>query len=433
MYLMLNPLSMGSQRRRDAGVLWYGVEWDLSNSAPECTRIGNMDLHRALPVQESMTAVLLQDDGSESYTLDPADWTRRVGGTASNLDGTDGQVMVRVPGFYFRAESEGTVRRWMISPYALDGFDLVPSQYISAYEAALDRANGKLASVVNAAAQYRGGANQSAWDAQSNTMLGKPVTSTSRTGFRSYARARGAGWEMYNYPAHRALMILFVTEYATRNSQESVNYALDSDGYRQGGLGYGCANLNWSTWSAFNGNYPVLNCGLSDSLGTATGEVLYDMPSDYGTLTTQANRYRGIENPFGHLWKNADGINVQVFADGETDPSSYAWVSDDPATWNDSDYTGYSNAGSLPRSNGYIREMLAGHVVPANTTGAGSTTYWCDYFYTSLPSSGESLRTVLFGGSAHSGSYAGLGYSTTNASPSLAHAPFGSRLCYLPA
>ena len=64
--------------------------------------------------------------------------------------------------------------------------------------------------------------------------------------------------------------------------------------------------------------------------------------------------------------------------------------------------------------------------------GGGSTTYFCDYFYTNIPSSGEAERGVLFGGAASYGASAGFVYAHTNNAPSYANANFGSRLCFDP-
>ena len=64
--------------------------------------------------------------------------------------------------------------------------------------------------------------------------------------------------------------------------------------------------------------------------------------------------------------------------------------------------------------------------------GAGSTTYFSDYFYTNIPASGEAQRGVLFGGSSHLGASAGVSYSTTYNAASNSTATIGSRLCFLP-
>ena len=115
---------------------------------------------------------------------------------------------------------------------------------------------------------------------------------------------------------------------------------------------------------------------------------------------------------------------MKTDADGGT---SRCYVCDDPSKFSDSGYDGYREIGLLPRSNGYINEMLFGEFMPIDN-GGGSTTYWCDNFYTSVTSS--SLRTVLFGGHALSGSAAGLACSHSDYSPSYTYAAFGSRLCF---
>lgn len=64
--------------------------------------------------------------------------------------------------------------------------------------------------------------------------------------------------------------------------------------------------------------------------------------------------------------------------------------------------------------------------------GAGSTTYFCDYFYTSIPASGVSERGVLFGGVADRGAYAGFVFAGTYHAATYAYATVGSRLCFFP-
>ena len=66
----------------------------------------------------------------------------------------------------------------------------------------------------------------------------------------------------------------------------------------------------------------------------------------------------------------------------------------------------------------------------ASVVGGGSTTYWCDYFYTNIGS--NALRGVLFGGNTDSGAPAGFGYANASLAPSDATASVGSRLCFIP-
>lgn len=73
-----------------------------------------------------------------------------------------------------------------------------------------------------------------------------------------------------------------------------------------------------------------------------------------------------------------------------------------------------------------------GENMPAEV-GASSTTYFADYFYTSLPTTGESQRGVLFGGAAVNGARAGFSCAHTLNAASNTNANVGSRLCFLPA
>lgn len=426
--------SGGAGRKVTEATHAYGVQWDVTNSNPAVTRIGNLGLHATLPIHSQMRGCVLLDNGHVNYYFKPDDWTKKADGTVANLDGTDGQVMVRIPTFYWKFETDGNVRRVMMSEFPISGYSQVPSLYVSAYEAAIDRTNLKLASVINLSTQFRGGNNNAAWDAAANTLLGRPATAISRTSFRTYARNRGLGWQMYFNLAHKALFWLFVVEFATRNSQAPVNGALTAEGYRQGGLGDGVTTANSTEWSNFSSYYPFIPCGASNSLGNFTGEVPVEVV-DFGgagvNRTFNVPRYRGIENPFGHIWKNTDGITFNIQADS-SGGESQVWVSDDPATWNDSNFTGYTKVGLLARTEGFMKEAVFGETgeFAPKTLGAGSTTWYCDYAYTNIPASGEAIRTLLLGGSASYGSSAGFGFSSSYFSPSFTYANLGSRLCY---
>ena len=84
------------------------------------------------------------------------------------------------------------------------------------------------------------------------------------------------------------------------------------------------------------------------------------------------------------------------------------------------------------RAEGYAKEMIFGEFgdLIASVVGGGSTTYWCDYFYTNIGS--NALRGVLFGGRTHNGAPAGFGFAAANYAPSNTDALVGSRLCFIP-
>ena len=424
-------------------VLWYGVEWDVTESDSAVTRIGNMDLHRSLPIQSGMYRCILNDDGEEVYKLGADDSTKKEDGvTAAVLDGTDGMVMVRIPTFYAKFVRDGNKRRVLISENNLPGFIKMGGCYISAYEATIDRTTSgipKLASVVNETANFRGGNNNAEWDGTYRSLLGMPTTSTSLTNFRTYARNRKADnteWNCMDYHAYKSLYWLYVVEYANRNCQLDFNDALTSEGFRQGGLGVGVANINGTKWSTFNGYYPFIKCGYTNSLGNKTGVVAYTMPDEYDAetpLTTYVPSYRGVENPFGHIWKWTDGLHIKTQSE-KAGGRSILYAADDPASYQDSNYDGYEEISDIARTEGYVKDILFddGDMLPTVTTGSSSTKDFSDYFYTNVPASGETLRGVLFGGSAYSGAAAGFAFARTFFAPSYASASIGSRLCFIP-
>lgn len=416
---------------------WYGIEWDTEVSSPAVTRIGNMDLHRTLPIQSRMRGCLLDDNGKVTKYLNPKDWTGEV------RDGSRGQVMVEIPMHYRRCETEGTKRRVKLSEYHLPGFLPIPRMYPSAYEASLQRSTKKLCSVVNTDPDFRGGNNNAAWDGTYRSLLGRPATTINRTNFRTYARNRNnaatAEWNLYTYHVHKALFWLFTVEYATLNSQAAFNAELTSEGYRKGGLGAGVSDWSSSDWKNFNGYYPFVPCGHTDSLGNRTGVVSYTAKNDDESITKTFDvpRYRGVENPFGHIWKWTDGCNIQVSATQENGGTglSKAFICHDPANFQDSNYANYSHVGNIDRAGGFVKEVLfgvGGEILP-KTTGGGSTTYFCDEHYINIPSSGEALRGLLFGGAAHLKSGAGFDSAFSYYAPSGNDAPLGSRLCFIPA
>ena len=424
---------------------WYGIEINEANTSPDVTRIASdmtehdgTYLHAVLPVHAKIRGCLLLDNGTVNYYLDAADWSKKADGTASNLTGADGQVMIEWPDFYYKVETDypsAGKHQIKISCSALAGFTKYPKHYVSAYQAAMDRINSKLSSVKNTTTQYRGGNNTSAWDAAANSLLGKPATNISRTNFRTYARNRGSGFNAYGYNDHKWLFWLFAIQYATLNSQKAVNATKTAQGYFQGGLGNGVSNANSTEWNNFCGNNPFIPCGASDSLGNGSGEVNYTV-TDFGgagiNRTFTVPRFLGHENPFGHIWMILDGININIQA-ADSGGESQVFVADNPSSWNDANYTGYTNRGLMHRANGYMNKALLGagaEFVPseAGISGSGTGTYYCDYFYTSIPASGSNLRMLVVGGDAKSGARGGFACSASNYAPSDAIVYVGSRL-----
>ena len=512
----------------------YGVEWDVTVASPDLKRIGSYDLHRLLPIQSKMKGCLLDDNGRVTEYLNPNDWS------ANDLSGASGQVMVEIPQHYRKFNTLGNIRQCLLSEYPLNGYHLVKKQYISAFEASIQRSTGKLCSVKNTDVDYRGGYDQIAWDGTYRSQLGMPVTSINRTDLRIAARKRNnsttAEWNCMDYNMYKNVAWLFIVEYATLNSQKTFNAQKEANGFSQGGLGNGVTNINITKWNNFNSNYPFIPCGYTASSGNNTAIKLFTMPFEYDagkktpylgqfSLTTQYHvndwvssgndlykciqdslgneitnteyftkidqtlenyqgifsldiqyyvnnytssgndlykcikdslgnnitnteyftkitrtttnipTYRGIENLFGHIWKITDGINIDIKTDIDGGTSK-VYVANDPSIYNDNNYNGYELRGLESRVSGFTKEMIIGEfgdIIPilCGTADSGSSSFWCDYHYTSLSSS--SLRMVLFGGLAYAGSAAaGFGCAYSYCVPSDSNAHFGSRLCFIP-
>ena len=417
---------------------YYGIQKDLSASATACTRVGDEALHRSLPIQSKMRRCLLADDGHVVTYLGASDSTKTDTGATADLTGASGQYMVEIPKHYVKFELDGAVLTALFSEYALPGFIEIPKHYTSAVEATVQRSTNKLSAVCNTTADYRGGGNNSSRDEQDNTDLGKPATSISLTNFRAYAANRGEGWTPNAYGPTKAIFWLYVCEYANFNCQLAYNANLDADGFHQGGLGDGVTTVASGDWNTFNGYYPIIPCGVTNSLGNATGVVSYALPASFGngSVTVSVPSYRGIENPFGHIWKWTDGILCNIQSEGSGGKSLlYTAPEFDPSKFASSITDDYTMRGELPRSSGYVKALLIGEFgeMMPKTVGGSSSTYVGDNFYTDIPSSGEATRGVLFGGYATNGAYAGFAYAHTNYAPTGTDARIGSRLCFIPA
>nr|DAL74916.1 MAG TPA: tail collar fiber protein [Bacteriophage sp.] len=407
----------------------YGVEWDTASSSPDGVRVGNMQLHRELPVQSKMRRCLLDRDGGVKEYLD-----NELSWGGSYLDYA---VMTEIPEHWYKLYFNGTKFRKMLSEIPLPGYKHVDKFYISTYEARMYRTDNLLCSAAGASklsdpnsTNFRGGDNTAEWDDTYRSLLGRPVTNLTRDQFRQAARKRGSGWEMYTYNAHKTLFWLFAVEYATLDSQKPFNAQKDANGFAQGGLGPGPTQM--TDWANFNNANPLIPCGYTNEFGNGSGEKAYVVKNASGGThaTLMANRYRGIENPFGHIWKYTDGANIQVTT-GDAG-LSILWTTDDPSNFGDTSYTGYDKKGNICRTNGYAKKMLLGEdgdIVPTEV-GGSSSTYWCDYYYTYT--SANRMQVVLVGGNAGDGSLAGLAGVNTVSAPSAAYRNVGSRLCFFP-
>ena len=240
----------------------YGVEWDTASSSPDGVRVGNMQLHRELPIQSKMRMCEVDRLGAVTAAS--------VSGMVQRLDGS---IMTEIPEHWYKLYTNGTKFRMMLSEIPLPGYNHIDKFYISTYEACISRSEGKLWSENlyaysdgnSSLNNLRGGDNTSDWDGTYRSLLGRPVTNLTRDQFRQAARKRGSGWEMYTYNAHKTLFWLFAVEYATLDSQKPFNAQKDANGFAQGGLGPGPTQM--TDWTNFNNANPLIPCGYTNEFG----------------------------------------------------------------------------------------------------------------------------------------------------------------------
>lgn len=399
---------------------WYGVSWSETSSNPDCTRIGNMDMHRSLPIQSMMKPFAFncgQPHFKDQYVpvkenFTSGQYSHNVNDSLSQAT-NDVNIMIKIPEFWYTDDYNFNTKthNLKICQHAKSGWNHHKEAYVSAYE--LYNLNGRAISK------------------RENI----PTVNFTRANGRTWARANGfdgeAKWNLYTYEEHRAICHLFLVEYATRNSQKAVNTTLTVEGFRQGGLGSGCttgtATINGAqTWS-------FIPTGSSDSLGSGSGEVTVTIQQtdssghNTSTITRKCNRYRGIENPFGHVWKHTDDV-ISIYGGGYR-----TWYkSIKPEQFANNKNTSYKPLTTATVVTGYKTEIRATPTCDffaAACTNGSESTYWCDYNWDNTDTSEHCL---LIGGSSGAGGGAGLFALHSDGGVGSSRAYIGSRLTYLP-
>lgn len=399
---------------------WYGVSWSETSSNPDCTRIGNMDMHRSLPIQSMMKPFAFncgQPHFKDQYVpvkenFTSGQYSHNVNDSLSQAT-NDVNIMIKIPEFWYTDDYNFNTKthNLKICQHAKSGWNHHKEAYVSAYE--LYNLNGRAIS--------------------KREII--PTVNFTRANGRTWARANGfdgeAKWNLYTYEEHRAICHLFLVEYATRNSQKAVNTTLTAEGFRQGGLGSGCttgtATINGAT------TYSFIPTGSSDSLGSGSGEVTVTIQQtdssghNTSTITRKCNRYRGIENPFGHVWKHTDDV-ISIYGGGYR-----TWYkSIKPEQFANNKNTSYKPLTTATVVTGYKTEIRATPTCDffaAACTNGSESTYWCDYNWDNTDTSEHCL---LIGGLSDDGGGAGLFYLNSRDGVGRSDAGIGSRLTYLP-
>lgn len=338
-------------------------------------------------------AVIDNVTGQVVYYLHPDNPNLQADGvTPSNLDGTDGSVMIIKPEFWVKSWMEGDVEYTAISLVQRPGFRLSPKYAFGKYKAYLDE-NGRLVS--------RSGVTC--------------TTNRNLSEFRADARnGRNHLWNVTPYHMYNDLLILYKAVLRDLDSQTALGYV---------------SRASSTDWNNFNGSNPVWPTGIMNDRPTLyIGSKEMVVPNFVGEstgLVTEVVSFLGIEDFYGHIFEILDG--VLVYYDAELSGSVY--VSNNPLSFIDNGDAvgnppeGYTYLGMAPAS-GYIVNVHPGQCLPSQT-GGSSSTHYCDYYYRS---SSAGWRVARVGGILYSGAVAGCFCSYFTISALYRYANFGARL-----
>lgn len=392
---------------------YYGVSFPIEPQSTLLTRTGYMPWHKELPIHSKMKSCTITSDGTVKY-LNATDRTKYEDGTDRDMTLN---TMVEIPEFWYKCMRDDTtvyLNLYPADPHIPEA-EHVEKFYISAYEAS--NVDNVLKSINNGSIT--------------------PVVNINRTTMQSRARANNSSttnWNMYTYRAHRILTVLYLVEYACTNSQKAFNAELTAEGYHQGGLGDGVTTGNIKvngvdTWSC-------VPCGSTDEHGNFTGitPVTVTSTDAEGTATQKTYSvptYRGIENPFGHVWKNC--IDTLVHFNVQTNKND-VYINTDLSTFGSTNISDYDYQCSTTITEGYKKKLVynaAFDILPPidEAFGGSTTTYWCDYNWTN---NSTTDRLTLIGGHAGNGAYAGLLFVSSYYGLGNAGATVGTRLIYIP-
>ncbi len=345
----------------------YGISRDITAASPAWARTDSA-------VGKTATATVGTVAGSSDFDK-CYPWRGIVRETLST-----GDVMVKIPKFWYRRYRSGNVEYIKIADNATDGFTLHPAFnhrgvetdhiYVGAYKTA---SGNKSASGVS------------------------PLVNQTRATMRSNAKAKGAGWGIIDIAALSAIQMLILVEFANNNVQSVI--------------GSGYCDYNDAT----------VRTGTCDNVIGLTGRPA-------GTAGHVDVVWRGIEGFWGNVWEAIDGVNWN---------NGVYYVSNDPSKYADDTTTGYtalSFKGTTGMSGGgYITQegldANNSHIMLPSAAGSGSeTTYFCDKYW-----SLDNWRIFLHGG-GYKWEKSGCGLFTTSFgdSKNSSNEVIGSRLIYIP-
>ena len=358
-------------------------------------------------------------------------------------DGSNGQVMVYQPKFYYlvcpleydRQETGYGYHlrkaNYYISETQRAGFKLHPAFYdkngnevdyilMSAYEGCI---------YDTSASAYLKNDEQvmdASKDKFSSIAGARPASGVSqnltRPNIEQLAKNRGEGWHSLGIKTASMEQLLMIVEMGMMNLQTAI--------------GQGVVNLPWTTGSDTTSSYAGAT-GSTASLGNGTGRATktttYEggKATDYTVDGKTSICYRGVENFWGNIWKFAYGINF--YCEGGKPFLGYVCKDFNYAESKKTD--NYENIGfALPSENGYVSAMGYSTkydwlFLPSEVKGNSSLPV-SDYYYQN--NTWDGYRISRLGGSWTDGSNAGGFYWDLFIGVGYRYRSIGGRLVYVP-
>lgn len=358
-------------------------------------------------------------------------------------DGSNGQVMVYQPKFYYlvcpleydRQETGYGYHlrkaNYYISETQRAGFKLHPAFYdkngnevdyilMSAYEGCIYDTSA------NAYLKNDEQVMDASKDKFSSIAGARPATGVSqnltRPNIEQMAKNRGEGWHSFGIKTASMEQLLMIVEMGMMNLQTAI--------------GQGVVNLPWTTGSDTTSSYAGAT-GSTASLGNGTGRATETTTYEGGVATKNTADgktsicYRGVENFWGNIWKFAYGINFYC----EVGKPFLGYVCKDFNYAESKKTDNYENIGfALPSENGYVSAMGYSTkydwlFLPSEVKGNSSLPVG-DYYYQN--NTWDGYRIAQLGGVWDSGSNAGGFYWDLNSGVGGRYRTFGGRLVYVP-
>lgn len=327
-------------------------------------------------------------------------------------DGSNGQVMVYQPAFYYKViplklekNTDSGIgyhlrkANYYVSSKPKTGFKLHPAFYDengNAINYILFSADEGSMYDVSAKAYVNDNVDESITYEDGDLLCSvagkKPISGLrkglgTKTNLELMAQNRGSGWHLETIKATSANQLLMMIELGTMGSQTGVGQGVVSIADNSA---YNCSSLTGSTAELGNGTGSAIET-INEIGGTET---------TYNTSGKVSIAYRGVENFWGNMWKHIQGINI--WGDG-TMGGGQPYVAND-FTFNETKHSdNYEPVGfTLANSNGWISAMGYGSeefdwLLMPSEKGGTSVLPVGDYLY--VTPNLNSSRIVRFGGS----------------------------------